>query len=219
MVCSVNGVELYYEVSGRGRPILLVHGNGESHEIFDVVTRDLSKTHQVYAVDSRCHGRSTDTPELHYDDMASDLIAFMKALDLEKPSFYGFSDGGILGLLIAIREPALLGRLIVSGANLWPEGLDDITWQETKLAAEHGSKLDQLMLREPHIPLAQLETITVPTAILAGEYDVIRREHTELIAAHIPGSVLRILPGEGHETYVIHSKKLFPILQTCLESI
>lgn len=216
MYAAVNGIRLYYEVHGEGTPLLMVHGNSESHEIFAESIRLLRKTHRVYAVDSRCHGRSTKTDAISYDLMASDLIALIHMLDLHRPIFYGFSDGGILGLLIAIREPQLLGKLIVSGANINPEGLKTGSRISTWLVALTGNRLYRMMLREPHIRPAQLREITVPTVVLAGEHDVIRPEQTRLIARSIPGAVLEVIPGESHGSYIYHSPKLAKILRKYL---
>ena len=112
MNINVNNVNLYYEVYGEGTPIILVHGNSETHQIFDALINKLKDNYKVYAVDSRCHGKSEDTKEISYDLMAEDMIEFIRKLKINKPIFYGFSDGGIVGLLIAIKEPKLLSKLI-----------------------------------------------------------------------------------------------------------
>ena len=216
MFCNVNGIELYYEVTGSGDPILLVHGNSESHEIFDHTVPLLKETHTVYTVDSRCHGNSTKTAEISYDLMADDLIALIRKLAIEKPIFYGFSDGGILGLLIAMKEPLLLSKLIISGANLFPYGLNFRTRVSTKLVAMTGNKLFQMMCDEPQIHPRELRKICVPTVVLAGEKDVVLPNHTALIAEHIKDSILEILPGETHESYIVHSDKLFSVLSRYL---
>ena len=114
MFISVNGTNLYYEVHGNGTPIILVHGNSESHKIYDVLTEELKSNHQVYAVDSRNHGESDKTNTISYDLMAEDFIQFIEKLNIENPILYGFSDGGIIGLLIAIKRPRLLSKLIIS---------------------------------------------------------------------------------------------------------
>ena len=216
MFCTVNGIRLYYEVCGVGRPMLLVHGNGESHDIFDRSLPELAQSHRVYAVDSRCHGQSTRTKELSYDRMADDYMGFIRAMELEKPVFYGFSDGGIIGLLIAIRAPELLGRLIVSGANLNPGGLKTASRLSMVPRAAAGDRLYRMMLRQPHITPEELGQITVPTVVLAGEHDVIRPAHTALIARSIPNSTLKILPGEDHGSYIVHSGELARILHQYL---
>lgn len=216
MFCTVNGVRLYYEVYGTGRPMILVHGNSESHTIFDRSIPELSKTHRVYAVDSRCHGQSSRTEEISYRLMAQDLIAFIRAMELEKPIFYGFSDGGILGLLIAMEEPELLGRLIISGANLNPGGLKLASRLCMVPLALAGNKLYRMMLRQPHIAPEDLGRITVPTVVLAGEHDMVYAAHTRLIARSIPNSTLKILPGERHGSYIVHSGELAFLLRQYL---
>ena len=216
MYCTVNGLRLYYEVSGSGSPLILVHGNSEDHSIFQKAVPELAKTHTVYTVDSRCHGLSDDPEEVSYDRMAADLIGFIKEVRLEKPVFYGFSDGGILGLLIAMEEPGLLGKLIVSGANLDPQGLEEKEQIFIRKIADRGNKLFRMMLSEPQIDPADLKKITVPTVVLAGEFDMIRPDHTRLIADSIPGAVLEIIPGEDHGSYIVDSDKLAPILRKYL---
>ncbi len=126
MIINVNNVKLYYEIYGQGKPIILVHGNSETHEIFDVLIENLKENYKVYALDSRCHGKSQNTNKISYDLMAEDMIEFIKKLNISKPVFYGFSDGGIVGLLIAIKEPKLLSKIIISGANLNPKGMKKI---------------------------------------------------------------------------------------------
>ena len=213
MEIQVNQITLSYEVRGQGTPLLLVHGNGEDHTIFDRAVPVLAKSYRVYAPDSRCHGASEDTKHISYDLMAEDLIAFIKKLRLEKPIFYGYSDGGIIGLLIAMQEPELLSQLLISGANLTPGGLRWPTRLQIRLAALlGGGKLWKLMDREPAISPSALQAITVPVHVLAGERDVVKPAHTRLIADSIQNSTLRILPGETHGSYIVHSEKLCGVL-------
>ena len=217
MELTVNGVRIFYQMRGSGSPVLLVHGNGESHEIFAETADLLAKDHLVITPDSRCHGNSQDTQEISYDRMAEDMMGLIRQLELKHPVFYGFSDGGIVGLLIAMREPELLGRLIVSGANLNPMGLHWTTRVGIRLQDLFSrSKLTRLMLREPDIRPQDLGKIRVPTAVLAGQWDVVKRKHTLQIAEHIPGALLRIIPGEGHGSYIIHSTTLYEILKDYL---
>ena len=107
MNVQVNGVILYYEKQGSGPPLVLLHGNGEDGRIFDRTAEVLAPYYTVYTIDSRCHGRSSRDVLLSYDLMAADVLAFSKALKLEKPVICGFSDGGIVALLAAIRAPEL----------------------------------------------------------------------------------------------------------------
>ena len=217
MFISVNGTNLYYEVHGNGTPIILVHGNSESHKIYDVLTEELKSNHQVYAVDSRNHGKSDKTNTISYDLMAEDFIQFIEKLNIENPILYGFSDGGIIGLLIAIKRPRLLSKLIISGANLNPDGISKFMTTIIKLGYFFSrSKNLKMMLDEPNISVADLKKIEIPTLVLAGENDVIKRAHTQLIASNITDSTLKIIPNETHSSYIIHSKKLYDLIHEFL---
>ena len=213
MELTANGVRLHYEVQGRGDPLILLHGNGESMEIFSRAVPVLAQTHRVYTLDSRCHGSSQDTDTISYEAMADDCIAFIRALKIQKPALYGFSDGGIVGLLIARKEPSILSKLIVSGANLNPKGLKwTVRMTIHFVAFLRRDKLWRLMERQPRIDHESLAGISVPVHVLAGEKDMVRESHTRLIARSIPGSTLEILPGESHGSYIVDSPKLAPLL-------
>ena len=121
MFIGVNGIQLFYTKTGQGRPLIMVHGNSEDHTIFDEAIGVLKEHFTCYAIDSRGHGKSSPCRELHYKDMAADMIAFMTELDLTDVAFYGFSDGGIVGLLAAM-DSARITNLIVSGANISTKG-------------------------------------------------------------------------------------------------
>ncbi len=218
MFVKVNNINIYYEVCGQGSPIILLHGNQETHEIFDKLIKKLQISHTVYALDSRCHGKSDNPKDISYDLMAEDTIAFIKELKISKPIFYGFSDGGIIGLLIAIKEPELLSNLIVSGANINPDVFTTLDLILTKLFYFFTrSKFIKMMLYEPNISLEDLQKISIPVHVLAGEKDVIKLEHTKLIANNIKNSTLEIIKGENHGSYIIHSDKIYEIIKKYLE--
>ena len=217
MFINVNGVELYYEKRGpeEARPLILVHGNGEDHTIFEQALLLLEKRFCCYAVDSRCHGQSGGGP-LHYSDMAADMLAFLEAFDLRDVIFYGFSDGGIVGLLTASQTDRIT-TLITSGANLNPNGVKlplrllvgvmNLVKPDPKLA---------FMLREPWISDDVLRRIKAHTIVLAGSKDVIPEKETRHIAETVPNAELYILKGEGHGSYIIHSEKIAKlIIESC----
>lgn len=218
MFQKVHDITLYYEKSGQGTPIILLHGNGESHKIFDKLVPMLNTKYTVYAIDSRGHGKSSSAKELDYKLMAEDIVGFMKALHIEKPILYGFSDGGILGLIIASRYPDILSKLIISGANLNPNGvkLKFIKIFRLVYLLTRSSKY-KLMLTQPDISDDELQKIKIETLVLAGSNDMIDEEHTKHIAESIPKSALKIIPGETHMSYVIDNKKLYGIIRPFLE--
>ncbi len=217
MFVKVNEINIHYEVFGEGKPIILLHGNGECYKIFDILIEKLKDDYKVYAIDSRCHGKSDNPKEISYDLMCDDVIGFIKELNIEKPILYGFSDGGIIGLLIALKEPDLLSNLIISGANLNPKACSKLDYALGKIIyCITGSKLFRMMLKEPDIKPEELSKITIPVHVLAGEKDIILREHTELIASSIPNSTIEIIPKENHGSYIVHSDKLYKIIEKYL---
>ncbi len=209
MKINVNGINLNYETSGTGTPLILLHGNGETHKIFDKAIPQLCERFTVYAIDSRGHGESDNVETFHYDDMKEDVHGFIEKLQLEKPVLYGFSDGGIIGLLLASEYPALLSVLIVSGANTTPSGIRD-GWLRffTFLSGKVQDPKMDMMLREPNITADMLQRIDVPTLVLAGGHDMVKRSDTEFIAKNIKNSSVRILPMQGHGSYIVHKKKI-----------
>ena len=212
MWINVNGIKMYYEVHGSGRPLIMVHGNSEDHNIFYDSRVLLSKHFTVYTVDSRGHGHSTRVEELHYDDMADDMIAFMDQLDLRDVIFYGFSDGGIIGLLAAMKSDRI-SMLITSGANLTPAGVmaPFRIIAKAAYAVTKDPKM-KLMLDEPDISTDKLAQIKVPTVVMAGEKDLVLERETAKIAMSIPGAKLRIIPGEGHGSYIVHKSRIADII-------
>lgn len=213
MIAHVNGVDLYYEMTGTGRPLVMVHGNGEDHSIFSEAARVLAGQFTCCLPDLRGHGMSTPVREYHYEDMAADIIALMEHLSLEDAVFCGFSDGGIIGLLAA-RTCRRIGTLIVCGANLSPGGIQwhwlALFWLEWLLRRDPKTAM---MLREPHITGEDLRAIAAPTLVVAGGRDLIRRSHTRRVAAGIPGAALRLLPGETHGSYIVHSEKIAALVR------
>ncbi len=208
MKCEVNGTELYYETCGQGRPLILVHGNGEDHTIFDRTVRALSSFYTCWLIDSRGHGMSAPAAEYHYADMTADILEFMEQKDIRDAVFCGFSDGGIIGLLAAMKTDRIR-ELIVCGANLVPEAvsLPLRAFIGAVFLITRDAKM-RLMLEEPRIREEDLKDIKAKTLVLAGQNDLIRKEHTLAIAAAIPQSEVRVIPCEGHGTYIVHSDKL-----------
>lgn len=116
---------------------------------------------------------------------------------------------GIVGLLLAAKYPQLLSQIIISGANLDPKGLCT-GWLKLFLCINVSVKDPKMtmILKDPNITAEMLSHIVIPTTVLAGSRDMVKRNHTQYIADNIPNSRLHILRGEGHGSYVLHSTKI-----------
>lgn len=217
MFFKTSSANLYYEKCGIGKPLILLHGNGESHDIFNKAIPLLAKHFTVYAVDSRGHGKSSATSELHYADMAQDIYELVCGLDLDTPIVYGFSDGGIIALLMAIHYPDCLSEVIASGVNANPKGIKSAWFTLFKLYY-HISKspMFKLMLSEPDITAEMLSKIKIPVSILCGSRDMIKMNHMKWIAENVTDGQFTLLKGETHSSYVIHNEKLANIIMDSL---
>jgi pimeloyl-ACP methyl ester carboxylesterase len=213
----IRGFEMHYEVYGNGRPLLLIHGNGGSIVSMANQIPFFSKSYQVIAADSRSQGKSFDAQDsLSYEMMADDYNALMDSLHLDSAFVVGWSDGGIIGLLLAIRHPGKVKKLAVTGANIRPDttavSAADINFMKEQVLSLHDQKQDaktrneikltQLMLDGPVIPFNSLQQIHCPVLVIGGDHDIIKTEHTMEIYKSIPGASLWILPGSGHDTCI-----------------
>ena len=213
MELNTGSVTLHYEKAGEGRPLILLHGNGESSAIFDAAIPRLSERFSVYAIDSRGHGQSSPVGEYHYADMAQDVADFIRLLGLERPIVYGFSDGGILALLLAIRHPDMIGGIIGSGVNVRPDGLRRRwLWLFRLMNLFRPDPLMKLMLTEPDISDEELRSIRCQAVITAGSRDMLREKHMRHIAEAIPGGKFLLLQGEDHGSYIVHSGRIAEII-------
>lgn len=197
---------------GRGRPVVLLHGNSESHRVFDALVPHLAGATTLVGLDSRGHGLSPRGERgLTIASMADDVAATLALLGLERPVVVGFSDGGNIALELALRHPDAVGPLVVVGANLFPAGLKPLSKLTTDVAhavTQLGSRLApglaplaerlRLMVHEPRIDPAALGTLEHPVLVVVGERDAIRPEHTALIVDAIPHARLAVVPGVGH---------------------
>jgi pimeloyl-ACP methyl ester carboxylesterase len=208
--CQLPGVKLYYEVYGTGEPLLLLHGNGESIKSFRKQIGAFATHFRVIAVDTRAQGQSADTLTfpLTYNLFATDIKTLLDSLHLSSAYVVGWSDGGNTGLILAQRYPNYVRKLVTMGANLFPtkEAVEAKMLRQSEQAQQtllkQGKKaqarLLTLVLTEPHLSYEALATIQTPTLILAGEKDIIKRTHTQAIAAHLPHAQVQILPGVTH---------------------
>ena len=217
---DIRGIKMYCEVYGEGEPLLIIHGNGGSIANFSNNIPYFSKKYKVIIADSRAQGKSADPSDsLSYEMMADDYAALLTALKIDSANVIGWSDGGINGVLLAIRHPEKVKKLAVTGTNLQPDTnavfqeVWDIVgpdYQKLKRKVNKSDeekkswKLLKLLTEQPHIPVSDLGKIACPTLVIGGDHDVIREEHTMLIYHSIPKSYLWILPNSGHSTPVVY---------------
>ncbi len=220
---DVRGIKMYAEVYGNGTPLLLIHGNGGSIENFKFQVPYFSQNYKVIIADSRAHGKTVDAGDsLSYEMMADDYAGLLDAMKIDSVYLIGWSDGGINGLLLAIRHPKKVAKLAVTGANCWPDTTavfqevidlvqpfyNDLKNKPNKTDREKGNwKRIRLLLDEPHISLSQLRTISCPSLVIGGDHDVIKEEHTMLIFKNISRAYLWILPNSGHSTPVAYKEE------------
>lgn len=216
------GFKMYYETYGTGKPLLMIHGNGGSISDFKNQIPFFSKEFKVIVADSRAQGKSIDAGDsLSYNMITDDLSELLDHLHVDSCYVIGWSDGGVDGLLLAMRHPEKVKKLAVTGANLWPDSTaleptiyhfiadytDSLSKQKKTPVVKNEYKLFGMMGREPNISLEQLQMVKCPTLVISGDHDAILTKHTLLIAESIPQSYLWIIPNSGHRTPVNFKKQ------------
>ena len=221
---NVRGFKMYYEIYGKGEPLLLIHGGIGSINNFSGQIPYFAQHYQVIVVDGRAHGKSVDpTDSLSYEMMAEDFNIFLEFLKIKSCYVIGWSDGGNNGLLLAIHHPDKVKKLVVTGANIWIDErafpsdlsmslpdtyLDSLLRLPKTAKVKNDIKLWKLHYYEPNISLAQLNSIQCQTLVIGGDHELILSKHTLLIAENIPKSSLWIVPNSGHST-LINYRDLF----------
>ena len=206
-------VTLFYAAEGHGKPVILLHGNGGSHNDMETTTRQLAQAgYRVYALDSRGQGANEPLAEYHYADMATDLKEFITAKGLTQPAVFGFSDGGIVALMTEVMYPGTLGAIATGGANIFVSGALEPEFEAYFLAQENPSPLTTMMMNEPTMTVEDMQTIACPALVLSGDGDLIRPEHTRLIGENIPGGEWMIVPYADHGSYIYHSTRVGELL-------
>lgn len=211
---NVNGIAMYYEVSGEGDPLIVLHGAYMNIPSMGAIIPKLAEGHKVYAVEMQGHGRTTDIDRpITYQNLADDVAAFMDAVGLEQADIFGYSMGAVTGLQLAIRHPEKVDQLVfASGAydfEGWQPAFRDFIPQMTvemfvnmpfaedykKLAANPDGfpalveKLIQLE-KEPMAWEADVKALSSPVLIITGDADAATLEHSVAMFRLLGGGVM-----------------------------
>ena len=203
-------IKHFYIEKGQGEPVILLHGNGENYTYFKNQIDVFAEKYRVYALDTRGHGKTPrgDSP-FTIRQFADDLLGFMNEHHIERSHLLGFSDGGNIAMVFAIRHPERVDRLILNGANLNAGGVRRSTQIPIeigyRIAKRFSNKSDSarlnaemlgLMVNDPNVDSKELKRISAKTLIIAGTKDMILESHTRLIAECIPDSRLTFIRGD-----------------------
>ena len=224
---TIHGHTIYYAVRGSGPTLVFLHGGGDSGEHSFARQLDVfSEHHHIVAPDQVGQGRTPDVRgPLSYSAMMEDTAELLRMLKLKHVDVVGFSDGGILALMLAVRHPELVRRLVISGVNIAPEGLRpedlaELRANQIPKPRTIDEKLAHLWAMSPteeELNLGLLAKITAPVLVISGDRDAITLEHTLTIFHALPDAELCVLPGTDHATFSGRSEWLNPIIGAFLD--
>jgi pimeloyl-ACP methyl ester carboxylesterase len=223
---EVNGLKMYYEVHGEGKPLVLIHGGGSTiYTTFGRIINQLAENHKVIAVELQAHGHTgyRNLP-LSFEQDADDVAALLKNLNIAKADIFGFSNGGTTAFQIAIRHPEIVDKMIVASAIFKKGGAPQMIWdfirngslenmphqlKESFMAVNQDEKALQTMFTRDQermntfkdIPDRDIAAIKAKTLLLSGDKDVTTPEHALEMHRLIANSELMIIPG-GHGDYI-----------------
>ncbi|TLM83249.1 alpha/beta hydrolase [Pseudarthrobacter sp. NamE2] len=207
------------DLGGSGAPLLLLHGGmGNSDDLLNGIGPELSSHYRVIAFDRRGHGYTADTDaDFHYEDMAAETVRVLETLVDGPAHLVGWSDGGIVALLVALRRPDLVDKLVVIGTNYHVDGnlpleMEPDAGEAQVLAAayaerspdgpEHFDAVMQKSLRlistEPTLTTVDIARITKPVLVVSGDDDIVALPHTVSLYEALPEGQLAVVPGASH---------------------
>lgn len=210
-------VRTWYEVHGSGRPLVALHGGFSDARNFAANVDDLAERFTVYLPERRGHGHSPDLPgPITYELMAQDTIAFLETVVGGPARLVGHSDGANVALIVGLRRPDLVERMVLISANFRADGLIPGLIDAEQVAAlvadsyerispdgighlpELTAKLARMWAEEPQLSTADLAAISPRTLVMAGDDDAIRMTHTVELFESLPNAELAIVPGTSH---------------------
>lgn len=220
---AVNGLELYYEIHGTGRPLVLLHGGLHTIDLtFGPLIPTLAQSHQVIGIELQGHGHTADIDRpMRLEDLADDVATLLSQLGIEQADFFGFSLGGIVALVLVLRRPDLVGKLVIASVDHQPDTTirspqeeakrmpTEADFQEMRDAyarvapdpqhfSEIAAKTSAMVHAVEGWTAAELRTIQAPTLVLVGDTDFVPLEHAVEMSELIPDAQLAVLPGTTH---------------------
>lgn len=218
------GVRTWYETEGTGDPLVLLHGGFCTNDTWGAQRADLAAAHRVYLPERRAHGHTADVAgPLTYQDMADDTVAFLEEVVGGPAHLVGWSDGGVVALIVAGDRPDLVRKVVAIGANfrpgpecfVEPSMLDAMTPSGPDLAffrelygpvspdgAGHwpvvAEKVIDMWRTQPALTAEDLARVGAPTLVMAGDDDLMTLEHTTALYRAIPDAELAVVPGASH---------------------
>jgi len=219
---NAGGVRTYYEVYGEGEPLVLLHGGLATAESWAMQVPALAERYRVYVPERRGHGRTPDVEgPITYEMMAADTAAFLDAAGTGAAHLVGWSDGAVVGMLVALRRPKLVRKLVVIGQyfnadgevpeframiDYWdsnlPEELHEVYDRVSPDGPEHFPVVLEKMMRmwreEPDIALLELAGVRAPALVMQGDDDIVKVEHSAAVSATLPDAQLAVIPGTSH---------------------
>ena len=203
-------IKLSYVEKGQGEPLILLHGNGEDCGYFEHQIEAFSSRYHVYALDTRGHGKTPrGARPFTIRQFAQDLLEFMEEHRIGKAHLLGFSDGGNIAMVFAVRYPDRVEKLILNGANLDAGGVKrtvqipiETGYRIARIfagksgKAKRNAELLGLMVNDPNVPAQELSKITARTLVIAGTKDMVKEKHTRLIAKSLSNAELAFIHGD-----------------------
>ena len=221
---EINGISVHYAMYGKGSPVIFLHGGLANVDYWGNQVPAVAARHTAIVMDSRGHGRSTrDARPYGYDLMADDVVALMDYLKIGQADIVGWSDGGIIGIDLAMRYKDRVGKVFAFAANTQTSGVKEGVEKNPTFAAyiaragkeyaahsatptqydEFVEQISKMWAEQPNWTDAQLKAIDRPVLVIDGDHDEgIKREHTEYIARTIPHARLVILPRTSHFAFL-----------------
>ena len=244
-IASTPYARIYYKESGQGTPLLMLHGNAETHLVFEYYEKKLSREYHTILMDSRAHGRSKINPayadlEFSITDMAGDVAALLDTLHIKSCILVGFSDGANIALEFASLFPSRTIAVIAVSGNSSPDGLilparilftgeyyalKAVTTICQRLTGKippalfRARQLTSLLCNAPMMTAEQLKSIQAPVLLIAGTRDLVKVSHSRLLSRLIPHAQLLLMKGATHTSMFIRKHFYLNAIRTFLRQL